>query len=993
MLISPFARLMPCLAGAILVLSSASVALGQDPGASAAIRGRVTNPQGQGVVARLTLTEARTGLSREIQSDAAGNFAFTAIPPGDVTLVVTAQGFAEWRLERVRLEVGQLAQIDIALSLGQVRERVDVRAGAGSIDRLTSVVGTVISADEIEALPLNGRNFLELAFLTPGSSPAPNFDPTKAQSVVVSSAGQAGRGGNITIDGMDNNDDMVGGPLMNITQDAVQEFQVATNQFSADLGRSASSVVNVVTRSGSSVAAGSVGLFLRDRRWQALPATIDPELAGDPPFKRQQYAATFGGPLRPNRIFGFGAVEVRNQDGGVLVGVRDTATRTIGRSFAPAPLDDLLVTTRVDWRASARDSVMVRYSGQRQDDISASTIDRAIGSASQRQQSKNRLHGVFGSWTRVLSPTAVHTVTASLSDLDNAIAPVEPGRQLTFPSIQAGSSFRVPQGTAHRRLQVANTFSILRGAHQWRMGAQVQDINSRIDLGVFRDGRVELVEDFPAFDRNRDGVVNDDDLLFAVTLRSGKPDQDLQIPNVDTTHVAAFVQDDWRVRRDLTLNLGLRYEIDTDVNNISRVGELNPIVAPFVTEARRRDTNNFAPRLGFNWALPDGATSVRGGYGIFYDRVTLQIQTLERGLDGRALPIEVRAGNVFFIDDTNGTVPPFAPRVSNPYTGFILPGAGASGINIIDPRLQNPRVQQASIGFEREIGPREVLRVDVVHNRGSQFLIGRTVGEVFNPVVGGPDRVVNLESSAKTQYSGLLVEVERRFSGRYGFRAGYTLSRSWNYANDDQIPFGAGPVDPNDLHREWANAPNDRRHRLTLSGVVNLGYDVQLAGLWTVSTGVPMDILLPDGSSRIPALSRNAGGREFTSAAELNDYLTTLNAAGGVNGERLPLVTSAARFNDSFSSLDLRASRVFAAGPVRIEAMVELFNAFNTTNILGTGTLNYSGFANALVRDSSDPSNAGYMTSSRFGTPVSTAGGVFGSGGARALQLGARVRF
>src|SRR5690606_28007371 len=168
-----------------------------------------------------------------------------------------------------------------------------------------------------------------------------------------------------------------------------------------------------------------------------------------------------------------------------------------------------------------------------------------------------------------------------------------------------------------------------------------------------------------------------------------------------------------------------------------------------------------APRVGFNWVTADGRTSVRGGFGIYYDRVTLQIQSLERGLDGRALPVEVRAGNVFFIDPATGGVPPFAPSLANPFTGFILPGEGASGINIIDPRLQNPRTRQMSIGVQRQLGATTVMRAGVIHNRGDQFIIGRTVGEVYSPVVDGPARVVNLESSARTEYSALLVEVER----------------------------------------------------------------------------------------------------------------------------------------------------------------------------------------------------------------------------------------
>ena len=188
-----------------------------------------------------------------------------------------------------------------------------------------------------------------------------------------------------------------------------------------------------------------------------------------------------------------------------------------------------------------------------------------------------------------------------------------------------------------------------------------------------------------------------------MTLRSGKPDQALVLPDADNNYVAMFVQDDWRLRSDLTLNLGLRYEVDTDVKNVSRVDEINPIVQPFLQGTRHADLNNLGPRIGFNWAPGDARTSVHGGYGIYYDRVTLEIESLERGLDGRALPIEVRAGNIFFLDPATGRFPPFAPSMANPFTGFILPGAGASGINIIDNGLQNPSVQQWNLGFQREL--------------------------------------------------------------------------------------------------------------------------------------------------------------------------------------------------------------------------------------------------------------------------------------------------
>lgn len=979
--------------GVLVIVGVTGSVAAQQPAASAALRGRVVDPQQRGVPARVQVIDTRTGVIRDTQADAAGNFAVPAIAPGDVDLVVSAHGFAERRVEGIHLEVGQSAAVDVELRLSPVEERVTVAGDAGTVNVLSSVVGSIVSAREIESLPLNGRNFLELAFLTPGSAPAPTFDPTKAQSVIVSSAGQAGRGGSVTIDGMDDNDDVVGGPLMNVSQDAVQEFQVATNRFSAELGRSASSVINVVTRSGGDAVHGSAAVYLRDQAWQALAATLDRRLAGDPPFNRQQVSLTLGGPLRRGRLFGFGSVEVRNQNGGTVAGIRDTATRTIRRAFAPAPLDDLLGTFRADWHASSDDAVMVRYSGQREDDTSSSALDRAIGSASQRQQSRNRLHSAIVTWTRTLSPRAVNVFSGSVSTFDNAIRPVIPGVQLTYPSLLDGSSFRVPQATAQSRWQVSNALSLSRGTHQWKFGGEVQRVGAEFRLGVFRGGRIEFVEDFPDFDRNGDGRVDDNDLLFAVTLRSGKPDRDLVIPDANNVHLAGFAQDDWRIHRQLSLNLGMRYEIDTDVNNLSRVDELNPLVLPFVAERRRRDTNNLSPRVGFNWSTADARFSVRGGYGIYYDRITLEIQSLERGLDGRALPIEVRAGNVFFIDQAHGTIPPFAPIVSNPFTGFILPGAGASGINVIDPRLQNPMVQQTAIGFERQLGPRQVVRVDYLHNHGSDFIIGHTVGTVFNPVVGGPDRVVVLGPDAKTNYDALLVDVERRYTGGIGFRAAYTLSKSMNSANDDQIPFGNGPVDPSNLAAEYGAAPNDQRHRLSMSGVVGLAHGFQVAGLWRIASGVPMDILLPSGQSRIPVLPRNAGGRLVTSAGALNAFINSLNTSGGIGDEPLPLVRDDARFTDAFSSVDVRLSKMFSFGQARVEALAELFNLFNTVNVLGTSTLNYSGFSNVLVRDSNDPSDPGYLRSSQFGRPVSTAGGVFGSGGPRALQLGARVTF
>jgi hypothetical protein len=845
-----------------LLLSVCAVPTFAAQSPTATVTGIVSDPQGAVIRgATVTAVQTETNVSRTATSNGEGAFALSALPPGSYTITVEASGFNQTKYESVTLYVGQTLTLDTTLQVGALTETIDENfAQEELIDLTTSGVDEVIKTREIQSLPLNGRNYLELAFLVPGNAPAPNFDPMKTNSITISSSGQLGRGGSVTVDGADNNDDVVGGPLVNIPQDAVQEFQVATNRFSAELGRSGSSVVNVVTKAGTNDYHGNVGFFFRNDALQALPATFDRGASEAPPFDREQIAVSVGGPIVRDRAWWFGAFEYRNQDGAVLVGERDVATRSLVRGCAPAPLDEVLATLRADVWLDDENRLEFHYSFENADDTTASTLIRPIGTASQRQSSENDYQSFIARWSSTLSDSAVNDLTFSYNHFFNETFPVATGPQLTFPSLQAGSSFRVPQATRQDRFEVRDTLSLVRGNHLLKLGGSVQRIDARFDLGVFREGRIELAEDFPAFDRNGDGVTNDDDLLIAVTLRSGKPDSDLVIPDADNVYVAGFIQDDWRIHPQFTLNLGLRYEVDSDVKNVSRYDEINPIVAGFLRGDRGRDANNFAPRIGFNWSTEDGRTSVHGGYGIYYDRVVLQIQSLERGLDGRALPIEVRAGNVFFIDPNTGGFPPFAPTLSNPFTGFILPGAGASGINIIDDDLQNPAVQQFNLGVQRQFFDDLAVRVDYIHDYGTHFIIGRAIGAVFNPVVGGPDRVVNLESSVVTKYDALFVSVEKRYADHYQLRASYTLSKAFNYANDDQIPFGDGPVNPDNLRLEYGPTPNDQRHRFSLSGLWELPYEFRLSGIWSLALACRWTSSVPTASRAFPTSSETRAG-------------------------------------------------------------------------------------------------------------------------------------
>src|ERR1043165_4241548 len=236
----------------VLIISAHLTAFSQQA-ANATLTGTISDPMGAVIAgAKISATQTATGIKRDAVSNADGLYVFSNMAPGDYELSIEATGFATKVTKAVALNVGKTvtfnAQLEVDVTKGNVDQIIYIPP---LIDTSNSLIDGVIRSREVQSLPLNGRNFLELALLIPGNSPAPNFDPTKTNTVVISSAGQLGRGGNVNIDGADTNDDVVGGSIQNISQDAIQEFQIATNRFSAQLGRSGSSVINVITKSGT----------------------------------------------------------------------------------------------------------------------------------------------------------------------------------------------------------------------------------------------------------------------------------------------------------------------------------------------------------------------------------------------------------------------------------------------------------------------------------------------------------------------------------------------------------------------------------------------------------------------------------------------------------------------------------------------------------------------------------------------------------------------
>ena len=1047
-----------------LVLSLAAVA--QLP--TSTLNGTVTDPQGAVVAgAKVVIINAATGASRETATGSDGGFSVTDLTPGNYTVRINASGFAVSEFKEIHLDVGRALTLDVSLKIAKAGEVIEVTGGEIAVNTTQSEVQGLIQSGAIENLPLNGRNFLDLAFLIPGNRPAPRFDPTKTNTVEVSSAGAYGRGGNIIIDGADNNDEVVGGTLMNFPEDGLAEFQIAT-KFTAEVGRSSSSIINVATKSGTNDVHGSEYFFFRHKALQGLPATFD-RRGPTPRFAREQFGGSLGGPFITDKLFAFFAGEYLNQDHAVPVGVRNFATNTVSGGSATAFVHDVRITSKGDWVPDPNDHISLRYSFERSLDVDNGFQIRPLGGAANRQQSLNRYNSFLASWSKSFSSTQVNTLSYQKNYFINqipAFSPNDPvtnpgglalGNELRFPDLQDGANYRIPQRTRLARDQIRDTFYWSLGKHNFSFGAEFQYYGSDILFDIFGSGSVYLAQDFPTADLNGDGLTNDLDIPISFALKSGAPVKPPTAPYEHNKYLGLFVQDDWKLRPGLTVNLGLRW--DGDFNSLGETEQNKPcpnlttanihcefirnLLGPHNSSAKYK---NFGPRVGFAWQ-PSGLknTVVRGGYGIYYDRVILEPALLEELLNGRAVPIVAFNGSTivggrFAPDATTGKI----VNLANPFGGG--PSPFGIGVTFIDNKAATPLVQQFTLGVQHQFGNDYLVSVDGILTRGTRQLIPRFLRTlppgvstpfidcpnprdpctVIDPATGKPaatgcpadpscQSITDIRSSARTWYDALLVSFQKRpKSGAWhaGYNVSYTLSKTFDEQQDDQVsPSGAPTEDPaidamhvDSLKIEKGYATSDERHRFVLYGSMEIPWKLNVSPIWTWSSSIPENLDVPAlNDGRLPNIPRNALGRQIQNGTQLNAAITAFNTlplcltsgntAGPVpcnqgalvNGVltpiALPLVNPKLNFGHAFNSFDTRVSRIFHfKEPHSLEAIAEVFNLFNVTNIRGTTNRNYSGVNNVL-------------TSSDFNRALETAGKFFGSGGPRAFQFALRYSF
>ena len=1024
--------------------------------------------------ASVRATSNAQGFARSALTNADGTFLLDNLLPGSYAVVVSSQGFAEVRYAEVQVEAGRAVTLDTLLPVASEKATVNVGTVAESVDLQQSILQGQITSSTIESIPLNGRNFLELAFLIPGNRPAPIFDPTKTNTLEVSSAGGFGRGGNITIDGGDNNDEIVGGTLGNLPQDSVAEFQIATARFTAEVGRSGNSIINVVTRSGGNQMHGSAFLFERNRHLEGLPATFD-RTQPTPRFDREQFGGSLGGPFRRDKAFYFSSVEYRNQNAAIQTGTRDFATGTIRGTAAAAPLRDLLLSNRLDYHANQSNLFSLRYSFNRSTETAQASASSSTpqSTAAERQDSLNRFHSAVATWTRVLGSNRTNDLSFHFDNFYNSV-PKYPNdasltnpqlnltNELIFPDLADGANFNVPQATHLNRYQIRDGFTTVLGRHTLHAGAEFQHYRVTGEINVFGTGTIILTSDFGFADLNGDGLTDDRDIPVAVGIKSSAPVTPVPIPQITNNYLGGYVQDDWRALPNLTLNLGLRYEYDTDASGQSSAHAPCPNLTSLPTAPctwmanvlplhKDPDSKLFGPRVGFVYdPFGHGTTALRGGYGIYYDRIILEAGSKELVQNDRALTVTQYAGSS--CSNPNIPAPPslglcFAPgsrfaagspTITNAFSGPHQ--VGGVGIVALGPNSHHPLFHQFSMGAQQQVGRDWLISADGLHVFGQRQLIGSLLRSttstspyvqcpgankpciITDPVTGISDSVTILDSSAKSWYDGLLVSVGHRplTSGRvtYQYNISYTLSKTFDYSNDDQLENGNKDEQVNlvegtaGLRREKGYSLTDERHRLTLYGEAKLPYGFSVAPIYTFGSGVAADTFLAGTASdrtgakgsRLPLLQRNAIGREIKNSSQLNAVIDrwnalpacTASAAPCNEGGALAHVPAGVNYFSPFSSLDLRVRKAIALREgVSLSLMGEGFNLFNQVNIRGTSNANFAGRDIAISSAAllQTPGQTTLPVQTTFYKPVNTAGGFFGSGGPRAFQLAAKLEF
>jgi Carboxypeptidase regulatory-like domain/TonB dependent receptor-like, beta-barrel len=913
--------------------------------------------------ATVTATNLDTNLTRSVVTGVDGRYMIPVLPPGTYRVTAELPGFAADSRASVPLELGTTATVDFTLQVAGQAEKIDVTADLPVIDTQRTAVATVVSQQQIESLPINGRNFISFSVITPGVS----TDQTPQQGAPATSgltfAGQRARANNITVDGLDNNDITSGSVRAVFSQEAVREFQVITNSFPAEFGKASGGVVNIVTRSGTNRPSGNAFFYFRDESLNAknhfekfLPdgSRIDREKA---PFSQKQFGGILGGPLVKDRTFYFVSYERLDATPSNFVTIDDTTPVAVpGSSVVRTPkaileaagfpvevghvsydLRSDALLGKVDHQIDPNHRLSFRYTYG--DALNENTEPFGGQVARSRAASLDSRDNMFAvSHTAVFSSRLVNEARFQFARRDQAVLSLDPtcggpcerddqgGPTLEVIGVASvGRQRFTPQPRVNDRYQILDTVSYFTGRHQIKAGIDFNYIDHRDQSLPLHFGGRYIFQPLPAIAGVLPVPISS---IQAVAL--GLPAAYIQgygDPSVPYGYrdLSLFVQDDWRVTDRLTVKGGLRYQNQYWPDfEYSVAGYPGAYGFP-------ADNNNLAPRVAASWQpFGDGRTTVHGAYGLFFDNHISGMAGIARTVNGED---KVRTLLLPFPQSLAGWNAP-GHRLAQPPPVF--PSVEIS----IDPGMETPYAHHTAVGVDRELPGQMALSANVVFVRGFNQVgtidynpVVRSLGtnrrpEDLNGVPGTSSSILQYTSYGQTWYDGFTLSLTKRFSNRYQFLVSYTLSEAEDNSTDYQSAFipqnnGEGRDDgnPNGLpigfnpEDERGPSVQDQRHRFVASGLYVLPYDIQLSSIVTIGSGRPYNILAGadlngdgDGGTFPPDRARGT----------LSDPASSVQRNDG------SMPTQA--------TVDIRVAKRFAFGRANIDGFFEVFNLFNRTN-------------------------------------------------------------
>lgn len=927
-------RIAKCVSMFLITLSAVSLCAGQSQTTTGTIQGTVTDPNGAVIAgAAITVRNLDTGFERSATSNSDGYFTAPLLPLGKYRITARANGFSDSILENVDVTIGQTLALRFELKVGGTAETVDVSAESTVVDTARTELSTQINQRSVENLPINRRDFSRFALLTPGVSIVQGPDGDE-----ITINGQKGIQNNVSIDGAYANNPFFGEqrggqrPAFTISLESVKEFQVVPVGASAEFGRSSGGFINAVTKSGTNHLSGSAFLFFRNQSLSSQnPDAVDAGLPTED-FTNYQFGGNVGGPIKRDRAFFFLAYERNDGKSSKPNSIDPTLVNIFATRFGSPNEETVIERTndadvflaKVDVQVNKSNLLTLRHNYSRGEQVNG-TFDVPTWGSSANGRETDSSNSFIGQLVSTISPKLLNEFRFQYAKEERPrfydgpdLSDTTIGTFDGSISYRFGRPFFLPVPSDDLRLQFTDNFTVVTGNHTVKFGLDINRTRVSQTFIGFARGRYifaapTIAQAISGFQDYINGVnANALALYLQFAPIGNRTVEEAGTQAYTTIEPGLYVQDSWQVRRNLTLNLGFRWEGQYQPDTINPPSETR--YGQFLNDPRFPSdgtipdfTDGFSPRLALAWSPgDDGKTAIRLGAGIYYARIPGLVVAGPRNTDGAI------AGNIFFANFLCAGSPAAIPQGGlngcPAYPG-IVPTAGFNpfnpGIAVFERNFKNPRTVQYSASIEREIVKNTSVLVAYNYAKSTRLtrFVNRNDARLYNGVAifqrpngSGVGEIRSTESSARSLYQGLTFTFNKRFADRWQFQTNYLLSFDQSDDDNERDPFTFRYADPRDLSAEYGYSDRDQRHRFNAFATFLAPFNINISPIVQFRSSQPTSVV-------------NRG--VFPNLVQRNTV----------------------RLENEFFTFDFRVSKAFKFGErMELEGIFEAFNLFNNRN-------------------------------------------------------------